>query len=254
MSAYNDMDVAVAGLLADSGNRRVESWAAAEQIAFGAPLFAYQGGDSESEKKVYNLKSDVAKIVWDADFVTSNTIDLKVNGTSITQVTFATDHDTTITAVRDAITALSGVEAALDPDDSNNRTIYVRTEGTDCAVTEVTVASGASQASETITAQTSQVFVGIAMFVQKNTATANQSRYETNETVSSLYEGIIWGNAGAAVNSEDDAYIALSTGLFSATTTDLSTNCKFRSTTTAAGLVKIEVNGQKKPYSKITWV
>jgi len=253
MGAYSDMDVAIAGLIADVGDvRRVESWSAAEQIAFGAPLFAYAGGDTNSEKKVYNLKSDVAKIVWDADFVTSNTIDITVNGVAASQVTFTTDHDTTMGLVLAAVTALSGVDASLDASDANNRTLYIRTVGLDCTATEA-VAAGASQADGTITAQTDQVFVGIAAFVQKNTETAGQSRYETDEAVSALYRGIIWSNSGVAVNSETTAYLALSTALWSATSTDLDVDAKYRSSTTAAGLVKVEVEGQKKPFSVITW-
>jgi hypothetical protein len=253
MSAYNDMTVAIAGLKADSGSSRVESWAAAEQIAFGKPCFAYQGGDVDSEKKVYNLINDVSKIVFDGDFVTSNSITITVNGAAAAAVTFDNDHDDTADLVVAAVSALTGVECALDPADTNNRTFLIRTIGTACVASEA-ITGGSGQVTGTVTNQTSMVFVGISLHTQKNTNVVNQSRYETNEAVSVLYKGIVWASTGAAVNSEDDAYLSLSTGLFTATTTDMDLDCKFRSTTSGAGLVKIEVNGQVKPFTKVTWL
>lgn len=89
-------------------------------------------------------------ITWDADFITANTIDLHVNGEAITQVTFATDHDTTIAAVATNIQALTSVTTAVADAVPRTITITGATNGIDIPVTQIVVALGASQASSTV--------------------------------------------------------------------------------------------------------
>jgi hypothetical protein len=89
-------------------------------------------------------------ITWDADFVTGNTIDLHVNGEAITQVTFATDHATTIAAVATNIQALTSVATAVADAVPRTITITGATNGIDIPVTQIVVAGGASQANSTV--------------------------------------------------------------------------------------------------------
>jgi len=95
------------------------------------------------------LAKDVRKLVFDADLVTSNTIDMDVNGQSMGQVTYATSHAATMALIVTALELLSTVESAvIDPNDADSRTIIIQsaTGVTNTTVTSIVVAGGASQA------------------------------------------------------------------------------------------------------------
>lgn len=232
---YDVQGSAVAGLLLGGADTRVDAFLAAEDIEFGRPLFAYPG-----EKKVYPFYNDTAKLVFDADFVASNTIDITVNTVAAAQVTFDTDHDTTAGLVKDAIAALTGVECVLDPADTNNRTFLIRVKGATAVVTEA-VAAGASQASGTITYQSGQVYVGLSLRSQKL-----GGKYEAKKEVNVLERGKCYCEANVAVKENLDAYVdnaGADAGKLNITGTLIS--AVFRSTTSAAGLAVVETNGQK---------
>ena len=95
-------------------------------------------------------KKQVQTILWDADFITGNVVDGKVNGTAIASVPFNTDQATTLSDVANAIVAAnSDVESASV---TGAREITV-TSIIDKTVTlsDFVVTGGASQASETVT-------------------------------------------------------------------------------------------------------
>jgi len=94
--------------------------------------------------------TDAAKLVFDADFVTGNTIDGKVNTVAWAQVPFNTDHDTTASDLETAIGALAGVTCTLDAGDPTNRTFDISVSGSELVITDVVVAGGASQAGSTV--------------------------------------------------------------------------------------------------------
>jgi len=139
--------------------RNIISRAAEEDLPYGYAV-AY---GTDKEKQCTNLYKERATLVFNADFVASNTINLKINGVSISQVTFTTDHDTTAGLVASAIDALSGVTCILDPSDANNRTFLITVSGADASVTDVVVAAGASQAVGTTTYSTIQTFAGATL-------------------------------------------------------------------------------------------
>ena len=100
--------------------------------------------------------SGIATTTFDADLVASNTVSYSLNSESITPVAFATDHDTTMEALRATIELLPGVVAATLTDTAGtNRIIEVAVDTvgnesklfiTDAPI--ISVLGGASQAGE----------------------------------------------------------------------------------------------------------
>lgn len=245
MGAYGYMDKGFKGM-ASGYDCKVNSYVCADSngLEFGKAVFAYVGDtDQDGRGKAYNFYNDTAKLAFDADFVTSNTIDITVNTVAITQVTFTTDHDTTAGLVRDAIAALTGVECVLDSTDVNNRTFLIRAKGTTIAVTE-DVQAGASQATGTITYDSGQVFVGIAQSTQKEIGSSaiGYSQYDQVNTVErgtilvlskaivSAYEAVYIDNSGADIGEFSNAGLAV--------------NAIYRENAIVDGLVDVEVVGK----------
>lgn len=265
MGQYNNIDQAIPGMEAEGiqHNKSVRSRAAQQTIQYGKPVFGYLG----EPNKVYNYKLDVGKIVWDADFVTGNTVEVTVNGETTGLVPFNTDHDTTMNDVLAAVTALTvtdselgdvGVDAALDPDDVNNRTLYIRAVGVDVTVTE-DVQSGASQATGTITYQTDQVYLGIALMSQRAVNRQNESEYEQYSSVAIVEKGLVYAFVNGDPVSEDEAFIDNAggdKGNFSSSGDAV--NCVFRSnkytnTTTSDDIAVVESRGVIKINAEISW-
>jgi hypothetical protein len=228
------MDEATAGLLDGLDNQIDGRFAAkgADGIEFGYPVFGYEGDPEDA----YQFFQDVDKIVFDADFVTGNTINGVVNGVAYAEVTFDTDHDTTVAALVSAIAALSGVEAVLDSEDTDSRTIIVRTKGATCVATSV-VTNGASQAVATITSDTGQIFLGMAVKTQNSSGL-----YEQYDAVNVLVGGRVWGQCSTAAQANLGAYVGTDGKL--ANTGD-SLGITFRSNLSAAGLVIVEMRGKQ---------
>jgi hypothetical protein len=111
-------------------------------------------GWAETERKIHFIDaSDIAELVFDADFVASNdiTITITVNGTDddVGPVSFNADHDTTMDDLVAALVA-AGYPAQLDPSDVDNRTIFIWVGSPVAAVTEE-VTGGVSQPDGTVT-------------------------------------------------------------------------------------------------------
>ena len=259
MSAYGDLDQAIPGLLAEGiqNNSAIKSRSIQDSagIEFGATVWGYVG----NEDKCYNFSLDTAKIVFDADFVTSNSIVITVDGDAWAAVVFDTDHDTTMDALITQGTA-EGYEVALDASDSDNRTIYIKkaTAGTAVGTVTEAVTGGASQPTGTITYQSDQVFLGIAMYDAKNIATANAGKYLQYEVVNIVQYGVVWATSTGTINALDDVYAVATTGVLTATA-GLTINVKAQGNSTTVGtgsdpVTKIEVRGIYKPNAEIAWV
>jgi len=242
MSAYNNIDTAIAGLKVGLDSH-VESFRAYEAIPFGKPCFGHVG-DSLNVSTFYR---DVAKIVFDADFVTGNSIVITVSGTAAAAVPFNTDHDTTAADVVAAITALTGVDCLLDPADSNNRTFLIQEKHVEITAAEA-ITGGGSQATGTITYDTSMVFVGIAMFTQKEASASAQ--YAANEAVNVMTRGVLYGSAQAAtVEANATAYVdtdGANRGDWSNAGFSLDGAAIYRSDAASAALAQVEVRAQKQ--------
>lgn len=95
----------------------------------------------------------VQVITFSADFVTSNTINLKVDGVSMTQVTYASSHAATIAAVATQIdTDFSQIGTATASAVPRTITLVAATAGSagEFVVSDIVVAAGASQATATV--------------------------------------------------------------------------------------------------------
>lgn len=236
MSAYDYIDQASAGLLYGLDNNVEGGWACKPSagIEFGYPVFGYAGDG----KDLYSFKKDVGKIVFDADFVASNSIVITVNGVDTAAVVFDTDHDTTMNLVLAAINALTGVEAVLDATDTDNRTFYILVKGETAVVSEA-VTGGAGQASGTITYTTGQIFIGMAIQTQNS-----PGLYEQYDAVNVLVRGYCWADCGTAAQSNLVSYVA-DTGKVANAGVEIGARFRF-SNLTAAGLIVVEVEGRKE--------
>jgi hypothetical protein len=204
MTAYNNIDEGIKGL-AYGLIRRVEGeWGCQESagIEFGAPVFGYQG----DETNAYNYHSDVSKIVYSTDFVASNSTIVTVNTVATSPVVFTTDHLTTINLIVAAVAGLTGVECVLDATDSNNRTILIRTKGTEAVATSATT-GGAGQPTTTITVHSGQVYLGTAMLTQNSAGL-----YEYQDAINVTAEGELWVEAKATVEVNKECYVITTAG------------------------------------------
>lgn len=251
MGAYDNLDQAIAGLKLGIDMDRVETWKAAETIAFGAPVFVYEGDDVGA----YNVKQDTATITLDADLVTGNTITTTVTVDGVAQAAvatpFNTDHDTTMDDhVTNLEAGITGLDVTLT-DATNNRQFTLFLKGSDLTAITSPVTGGASQAGVTMAYTTAQVFAGVALYTSKSEVDT-VGTYVADETVNVLAEGQVWINTDGAVSSNTNAYVvwdatSADQGKFTATATDnYDVGCKFRSDLAAAGLALVEVRGQVK--------
>ena len=108
-----------------------------------------------------------AKVVFDSDFVVSNNIDMTVNGITVTTVPFNSNQLTTMNDLITQIEAdVTDAVAALDPTDTNNRTLIIQLEsGSITAVTAV-VTGGATQPVATITYTTDDDVLEVAAWTE----------------------------------------------------------------------------------------
>lgn len=124
-----------------------------------ADVCVYKPADAGEEYRV-EVESGVT-LQFDGDLVTSNTIDLNVNGTAMTQVTFATDNATTLWLIATQLTTdfptLIASATAVGGDDAVKITPQ---PGVTIAMTGITVAAGAWQANGSQTNNVSQAKVG----------------------------------------------------------------------------------------------
>lgn len=164
-TSYNiNQGAAILGMLADSGFKHTEGKVAKGAIPVGRGVCKVIGKDDQVRLPAANQGS----LVFDADFVTDNDIDLKINGVAITTVEFDTDHDTTVAALATEIASNADVDAAVvDPADTDSRTIVVTgVDETIIEITDVAVTNGASQAGGTWTNGTRDTLYGVAQLTQ----------------------------------------------------------------------------------------
>jgi len=94
----------------------------------------------------FSALGQISVLTFDADFVTSNTVDLKVNGVSITQVPFNATHAQTIADVATQIQADANVVSAVASAVPRTITIIAADSAVDIVITDIVVAAGATQA------------------------------------------------------------------------------------------------------------
>lgn len=108
----------------------------------------------KAENDSYIIESTGQVITFSAALVTSNVINMKVNGVAMTAVTFATDNDTTLAAIAtQLLTQFSSVlEATIGAARNGTRAINIVPKGANSTVviSDVVVTAGASQATATV--------------------------------------------------------------------------------------------------------
>lgn len=234
MPAYDVIDKSLPGEL-QGIDHDIEGGFSAQDSAginFGVPAFGYVG-DAIS---LHTFKNDVAKIAFDADFVTGNLIDMDVNTVSMTQVPFNADHATTMGDLINTLNAMTGVEAILDLVDGTGRTLYIRTKGATIAIANLAVTAGATQATGTITLTTGQVFMGITM----NSANS-AGLYENTDAVNVVAKRQLSASCSTACNANTKAFVGVD-GLLG--NTGLEIPVIFRETLAGAGVPVVEVTGK----------
>lgn len=227
MAAYGNIESALKGQLVGM-DYRCDTRIAGKDADFGGAAFVY-AGDSE---KVYPYLLDKILLTFSADFVASNVIAVSVNGVAAASVTFATNHATTFAAVIAAIDALEGVSAVA----GTGRQIYITVEG-ETAVVTASVTGGSSQASSTQVASCSATIFGVFPRTQKL-----EGKYLAVENANVLRDGEIWVLTADAVQANVAAYLVAATGVWTDEASgNVATGFTFRSSTSGAGLARVEV-------------
>lgn len=234
MSEYGDMNPGVAGLIVTQ-YPKIDTGIVQESMTPGMPAFGYTGSD----KKIWKLKADVSKLVFSADLSASNSTVITVNTVAAAAVVYATSHAATMTAIINAIKALTGVEAVLDSTDSNGRTILVRTKG--LTITASGAVTGGSAVTVTATnGLFGQKFLGIlAKGDRVPTTQGGTGSFLQYEPAPVVYNADIWAQAAAGVDSMEKAYVDSSTGVFAASGQDAGVLCIVSRNTDGVAVVRV---------------
>lgn len=222
-----DLDQYIVGQLADGSIKEAVSRFAEQDIEYGRGLVV----GSDAGNNVKNVTNSKAVLDFDADFVTGNTIDLKVNGVAIAQVPFDTDQATT---KANLITAIDNLDNILAEDGGARAIDITIVDGlSNAEITDVVVAGGASQAGFTITVSSLDTIVeGIALLRHgEPLIVGGDDAYRTDDQVTALRKGTVICEAIATVNYGDDVYINIA---------DTTNNSQGRLTNVSTGNLKIE--------------
>lgn len=130
----------------------------AEGNILEVPNDGLNAGNRDINSTIVDSGLMIGENVWtlsfSADLVASNTFDLKVNGSAITQVTFATSNNVTVAAIATNIAAKAWVASAVVTNSAtaHNNTIVIKGKP-NCKLSfaDAAVAAGASQAVPTLT-------------------------------------------------------------------------------------------------------
>jgi hypothetical protein len=199
----NELDVGAVGQIATLEGRNIKTRNAEQVMSFGRAVM--QGTNKGVDGK--NVFVSKAVLTFDADFVTGNTIDLDVNGTSITQVPFDTDQATTLANLISAIDALTGISAVAG---SGARDIDITVDDAleNITVDNVIVASGASQAGSSVVYNSVDIFEGIAALRHNQPKiVGGDDQYEINDPINVLTKGVIYVEVVATVAYGDSVYV-----------------------------------------------
>lgn len=234
MSAYGDMNPGVAGTIV-SQYPKVDTGIVQESMTPGTPVFGY----TNSDNKVWKLKADVSKLVFSGDLGASNSTVITVNSVAAASVVYGTSHAATMTAIINAIKALTGVEAVLDSDDTNGRTILVRTKGA------TSTASGAVTGGSAVTITPTnglygQVFRGVlAKGDCVPTTVGGTGSFAQYDAAPVVFDADIWAQAASGVDSNEKAFVSSSTGVFATSGVDVSVRTIVSRNSDGVGVVRV---------------
>ena len=245
MGAYGNLDPAIAGLRLgiESLSDFIETFRSADAagIAYGVGVFQNPG----DEPNGYLAHQDTATLTLNGAFTGSDTaIVVTLNGVVLATISYAVGDANTGALVCAAILAAITTAGATATYNSSTHVFTVFTPGADLVVT---LASNGVTSATTYTS--SMIFMGVSVFDQVSYKDTTGG-YPKDSSGNMSYLGQIWVNASVAVKAGQDAYIILAPGATQGKFTNVSTNnfaCKaiFRTTTTGAGLVLIELRGKQ---------
>lgn len=211
MTAYNDFDQAIAGLKYGEDSD-VESFVSKEinGIAFGLPLFGYEGNDND----VFRYHQNISATTFDGDFTAGDVITLTVDGVELTPVTWATSHAATLAALVLVVEA----EVAGSIVTGVTRTITIEVEdGVNRSVTETVTGGTAATGVEVLSS--GMIFKGGSLFTQKEAAVkkdldgdvvdAATAFYEKNSSVNGMVEGWMWFETDGNADSGKPVYVII---------------------------------------------
>lgn len=226
MGAYGNIEQALEGMKFGLDSE-VVSRVAGNEANFGKAAVVY-AGDSD---KAYQYLLDRSTATFAADFVASNVIKVTVNGKQAT-ANWTTDQAGTIAAVVTAVNALDGVTCTY----SSGRVIVITTQGEVCTAS-LSITGGASQTTMTQVLSCSASVFGVFLRVQKY-----PGKFEVRDVAPIVREGELWVMTADAVVANSSAYLVDATGAFTgASSGNVSTNFKFRTSTSGAALARLEV-------------
>lgn len=116
----------------------------------------------ESHKLALQFQAaNYAKLTLSGNLVTSNKVNMKVNGVAMPEVTFATDHATTMAAIATALEGIASVKKAI-VSSADNKILYIIPEAAGTpSVTDAAVTAGAGQATFTIATSGATIYPGM---------------------------------------------------------------------------------------------
>lgn len=203
------MEIASEGLLADCGFKNCLSPRAFADIPIGRGVAKVVGEDMAVRLPAQNE----SVVTLDADLVTSNEIDISVNGTALATINFNSDHDTTMDDIATALANLDEVATAV-VSGTNDRILTITAEqGEVVVVDSFVVTEGASQATATIENETQDSFYGVALRIQNKEnlndrdGTTGSAPYYQGDAVSMLTRGRVYVQVTQAVSSDDPVYM-----------------------------------------------
>lgn len=200
---YKDYpDVGKKGQIATLEDSNIKTRNAEQAVDFGRAVVKGTTGGVD----IKNIFKSKASLTFDADFVTGNTIDLKVNNISISQVTFASSHASTFTTLISAIDALTGISAIA----GTGREIIITVDNaiSNITISDVVVAGGSSQAGSTTVYSSVDVFEGIvAIRYGQPIEIGGDDKYQLNDAVNVLTKGVIFVEAVDTVSYGDPVYV-----------------------------------------------
>jgi len=253
-----EIDEAFAGLKADAGFDRVESFLAIEAVDFGLGLVRSDdlavGNGNTQKARVPKLNNIV--ITDSAGTFTAGNIIYTVNGVAVDEA-FVTDKDTTMANLAASIQALASVLTAVYSSGANTITVVAADDVGLVIVTDLTGITGTMTIASNVSTSNDTIVRGISLQTHKsnrflppvdadnNTFTAEG--YVAKEAMSTLRKGLVWGVVFGAVTEDTAVFIStavITAGQFTGTSTNniAVPTATFRSTTTAAGIAKIEIN------------
>ena len=244
---------ALLGMLGDSASKHTESMVCEEAIPVGRGVSKVIGEDGQIRLPATNQ----GDLVFDADFVADNDIDMKINSVAITTVEWDTDQATTLAALATEIQSNADVVTA---EVTALKTITVTgVDGTDIAITEIVVTNGVSQAGGVYTTGTKDTLFGVAHRTQALEGGLPNSdtipEYPIKSVVNVLRRGNVWVQCETAFNPDTDTLYLRHTvggatelvGQFrndsdSGDAVAVAGNVRGRTSLASAGLLLVEIN------------